>query len=103
MLGVLAAVQQAYLFIPLQMQVLLPCLIELNCTSQLLSILASFVNLFYLQYNTASLQLATYCSNTSDIMPFSIPENVYINSKTSSLCWNLNSEKPGDSKNVFLH
>ncbi len=60
MLGGLAAVQQAYLFIPLQMQVLLPCLIEPDGTSQLLSILASFVDLFYLHHNTASLQLATH-------------------------------------------
>ncbi len=65
MLGVLAAVQQGYLFIPLHMQVQLLCLIELNGTSQLLSILASFVDLFYLYHNTASPQLATYCSKTS--------------------------------------
>ncbi len=58
MLGVLTAVQQAYLFIRLQMQTLLLCLIELNGTSQLLSILASFVDLFYLRQYTASLQLA---------------------------------------------
>ena len=60
-----AAVQQAYLFIPLQMQVLLLRLIELNGTSQLHSILASFVDLFYLHHNTARLPLATYCSKTS--------------------------------------
>ncbi len=80
MLELLAAGQQAYLFIPLQMQVLLPSLIELNGTSQLLCILASFVDLFYLHQNTASLQLATCCSNTLDIMAFSIPE-------MSSLRW----------------